>query len=194
MYWVSPFTYLLGGYLGLLLDGVPIRCETNELAIFSPPPGQDCQSYAGQFAQQAGGYVQSQPNGDCGYCQFRDGTTFAASFNVVPRYIWRDFGILCKYRRTHTDRGLQVNILCRHLRRVQLWGGFCLHLAVSRRPTKDQISLQFGGTAAEEGHEAETEWRFCVSWVVSWCWGRVESLGRGAVSGSPISRALPKGE
>ena len=95
MYWVTPFKYLLEGFLGLLLDGVPIRCDTNELAIFSAPPGQDCQSYAGSYATQSGGYVETQPNGQCGFCQYSDGTAFAASFNVFPKYVWRDFGIMC---------------------------------------------------------------------------------------------------
>jgi ATP-binding cassette subfamily G (WHITE) protein 2 (SNQ2) len=97
MYWLTPFKYLLEGFLGLLLDGVPINCETKELAIFSAPPGQDCQSYAGGFANQTGGYVQTQPDGSCGFCQYSNGNGFAASFNVYPKYIWRDFGIMCKF-------------------------------------------------------------------------------------------------
>jgi ATP-binding cassette subfamily G (WHITE) protein 2 (SNQ2) len=92
MYWVTPFKYLLEGFLALLVRGQPVVCETKELAIFPPPPGQDCQAYAGQYAQQAGGYVQTQPDGNCGFCQFATGDAFAASFNVFPRYIWRDFG------------------------------------------------------------------------------------------------------
>jgi ATP-binding cassette subfamily G (WHITE) protein 2 (SNQ2) len=92
MYWLTPFKYLLEGFLALLVQGQTIRCDTKELAIFPPPPGQSCDAYAGQYARQAGGYVQTQPNGDCGYCQFATGEAFAASFNVFPRYIWRDFG------------------------------------------------------------------------------------------------------
>ncbi|KAL1594863.1 ATP-binding cassette transporter snq2 [Nothophoma quercina] len=97
MYWLTPFKYLLEGFLGLLLQGQEIRCDTNELAIFPPPPGQDCQTYAGQFAQQSGGYVEAQPDGNCGYCQYATGDAFAASFNVFPKYIWRDFGIMWAY-------------------------------------------------------------------------------------------------
>ncbi|PSN73742.1 ABC drug exporter AtrF [Corynespora cassiicola Philippines] len=97
MYWLTPFKYLLEGFLALLTDGIPIQCDENELAIFPPPPGQDCQTYAGNFARQSGGYVQTQPNGDCGFCQFADGTAFAASFNIFPQYIWRDFGIMWAY-------------------------------------------------------------------------------------------------
>ncbi|OSS54315.1 hypothetical protein B5807_00119 [Epicoccum nigrum] len=97
MYWLTPFKYLLEGFLALLVSGQEIRCDTKELAIFPPPPGQDCQSYAGQFAQQSGGYVQTQPDGNCGYCQYATGDAFAASFNVFPKYIWRDFGIMWIY-------------------------------------------------------------------------------------------------
>lgn len=97
MYWLTPFHYLLEGMLALLTDGIPIECSTSELAIFPPPPGQDCQSYAGQFAQQSGGYVQTQPNGDCGFCQYASGTQFAASFNVMAGNVWRDFGIMWIY-------------------------------------------------------------------------------------------------
>lgn len=92
MYWLTPFKYLLEGFLALLVRGQEIRCETTELAIFPPPSGQDCQTYAGQFAQQSGGYVQTQPDGNCGFCQYATGEAFAASFNVFPQYIWRNFG------------------------------------------------------------------------------------------------------
>ncbi|CAI9629153.1 unnamed protein product [Alternaria burnsii] len=97
MYHLTPFRYLLEGFLALLVQGQEIRCETNELAIFPPPPGQDCQTYAGQFAQQAGGYVEAQPDGTCGFCQYATGDAFAASFNVFPKSIWRDFGIMWAY-------------------------------------------------------------------------------------------------
>ena len=97
MYHLTPFRYLLEGFLALLVQGQEIRCETNELAIFPPPPGQDCQTYAGQFAQQAGGYVEAQPDGTCGFCQYATGDAFATSFNVFPKSIWRDFGIMWAY-------------------------------------------------------------------------------------------------
>jgi len=97
MYWLTPFHYLLEGFLALLVRGLPIECAPEELALFPPPPGQDCQTYAAAAAQRAGGYVQTQPGGVCGYCQFATGDAFAASFNVFPRHIWRDFGIVWVY-------------------------------------------------------------------------------------------------
>ncbi|KAF2642827.1 hypothetical protein P280DRAFT_276326 [Massarina eburnea CBS 473.64] len=98
MYWLTPFHYLLEGFLGLLVNGLPVECDSSELAIFPPPPGQNCQSYAGSYAQQSGGYVQTQPNGDCGFCQYATGDAFAASFNVFAKNTYRDFGFMCKCR------------------------------------------------------------------------------------------------
>lgn len=97
MYWLTPFKYMLEGFLGLLLGGLPIKCSEKELAIFSPPPGQSCESYAGDFVRQSTGYMQIMDNGMCGFCQYADGTAYAASFNVFPKYIWRDFGIVWVY-------------------------------------------------------------------------------------------------
>jgi ATP-binding cassette subfamily G (WHITE) protein 2 (SNQ2) len=96
MYWLTPFHYLLEGFLSLLVSGLTIQCDTSELAIFPPPPGQDCQSYAGSYARQSGGYVQTQPNGECGFCQYATGDAFAASFNVFRKNTYRDFGFMCK--------------------------------------------------------------------------------------------------
>jgi ABC-type multidrug transport system permease subunit len=94
---LQPFHYLLEGMLGLVIHDIPIRCSTTELAIFSTPPGQTCDSYAGNFAHQAGGYVQTQPNGQCGYCQYSTGDSFGASFSVYYNHLWRNFGFFWAY-------------------------------------------------------------------------------------------------
>ena len=83
--------------LSIVTTGLPVRCETNELAIFPPPPGQTCDQYAGGFAQQSGGYVETQPDGSCGFCQFATGDAWAASFSVYYSNLWRDFGIFWAY-------------------------------------------------------------------------------------------------
>lgn len=97
MYWLTPFHYLLEGMLGLVIHNVPVKCDTVELAIFNPPPGQSCASYAGAFATQSGGYVQTQPNGQCGFCQYSSGDVFGASFSVYYSHLWRDFGFFWAY-------------------------------------------------------------------------------------------------
>jgi ATP-binding cassette subfamily G (WHITE) protein 2 (SNQ2) len=97
MYWLSPFHYLLEGLLALVTHGLPITCDAEELANFSPPPGQSCNTYAGEYAQQSGGYVVTQANGLCGFCQYRDGDAFAASFNVYWGHVYRDYGFFWAY-------------------------------------------------------------------------------------------------
>jgi ATP-binding cassette subfamily G (WHITE) protein 2 (SNQ2) len=97
MYFLSPFTYLLEGMLSLVVHNVTITCETAELAIFSAPPGQTCDSYVGPYIAQAGGYVQTQANGQCGFCQYANGDEFARNFNVYYRHLWRDYGFFWVY-------------------------------------------------------------------------------------------------
>lgn len=82
MYWMSPFHYLLEGLLGLVTHNIPITCTESELARFAAPAGQTCESYAGPYAAQAGGYVTTLSGGLCGFCQYANGDEFAASFNV----------------------------------------------------------------------------------------------------------------
>lgn len=96
MYWLTPFRYLMESMLALITDGVPVRCDRSEMAVFPPPPGQTCDSYVGPYVQQAGGYVQTFSDGNCGFCQYADGNQFAASFDVYTSNIWRDYGIFCE--------------------------------------------------------------------------------------------------
>ncbi|RHZ56971.1 hypothetical protein CDV55_104831 [Aspergillus turcosus] len=93
MYWLTPFHYLLEGFLGVLTHDIPVRCLSREMTSFSPPAGETCQSYAGAFARQAGGYVQDAAGGLCAYCQYSIGDAFAASFNIFYSHKWRDYGI-----------------------------------------------------------------------------------------------------
>ena len=97
MYFLSPFTYLLEGFLGVAVHNRPVICASNEFARFPPPPGQTCQSYAQSFIAQAGGYVQNGTNGLCEFCQYASGDEFARGFNVFYNNIWRDYGIFWAY-------------------------------------------------------------------------------------------------
>ncbi|KAJ6127139.1 CDR ABC transporter [Penicillium sp. IBT 18751x] len=93
MYWLTPFHYLLEGFLGVATHNVPVQCVEREEAHFSPPSGMTCQEYAGAYAREAGGYVRDAANGLCAYCQYSEGDQFAASFNVFYSHKWRDYGI-----------------------------------------------------------------------------------------------------
>ncbi|KAJ5548200.1 CDR ABC transporter [Penicillium frequentans] len=97
MYWLTPFHYLLEGFLGVVTHNVPITCVEREEAHFSPPPGQTCQEYVGTYAREAGGYVSDVGNGMCAYCQYSTGDQYAASYNVFYSHKWRNYGIFWAY-------------------------------------------------------------------------------------------------
>lgn len=76
MYWVTPFHYLLEGFLSVLTHDVPIQCLPREEARFSAPDNQTCLEYAANYAEKAGGYVTDNGDGLCAYCQFSSGDQF----------------------------------------------------------------------------------------------------------------------
>ena len=94
MYWLSPFTYVLEGMLGVLTHRVPVQCQSAEFARFTPPDGVSCDAYASDYLEQAGGYVQTGMDGVCELCQYRDGGEFSKSFHISYTHRWRDFGIV----------------------------------------------------------------------------------------------------
>ena len=80
--------------LAATLNGIPIQCTPSETARFDPPPNQTCQSYAGQFARSAGGYLLNPgASMDCQYCQYSVGNDYLKTLNIRADEKWRDFGI-----------------------------------------------------------------------------------------------------
>ena len=97
MYWLTPFRYLLEGFLAVAINDLPVICEPEELARFPAPPGETCDSYTQPFIQQAGGYVQTGPDGICEFCQYATGDEFGVSFNAFYSNVWRNFGIFAAF-------------------------------------------------------------------------------------------------
>jgi ATP-binding cassette subfamily G (WHITE) protein 2 (SNQ2) len=93
MYWVSPFHYLLEGFLAVAAHDQPVVCSATEFARFSPPAGRTCQDYTREQTSAMGGYVQTGLDGLCELCAYKNGDEFAKGFNVYYSHIWRDFGI-----------------------------------------------------------------------------------------------------
>lgn len=90
MYWVNPATYWIGGMLAATMDGVPIQCDPSETAQFDVPPNQTCQSYAGEFAQAAGGYLLNpDATSGCQYCQYSVANQYLATLNIEASEKWR---------------------------------------------------------------------------------------------------------
>ncbi|KAJ5956072.1 hypothetical protein N7501_010351 [Penicillium viridicatum] len=97
MYWLTPFHYLLEGFVGVITHNVPMRCIEREESHFSAPAGMNCQQYAGSYAEKAGGYVRDAGNGMCAFCQYFNGDQYAKSLNVFYAHKWRDYGIFWGY-------------------------------------------------------------------------------------------------
>jgi ATP-binding cassette subfamily G (WHITE) protein 2 (SNQ2) len=96
-YYLNPSTYWIGGVLAATLNNTPGYCSSSELAIFNPPPGMDCGTYAANFLNSAPGNVGNLTNplatSNCGYCQYRSGVDYIATLNISPKDKWGYFGI-----------------------------------------------------------------------------------------------------
>ncbi|XDG02326.1 hypothetical protein ABKA04_001941 [Annulohypoxylon sp. FPYF3050] len=98
MYWANPATYWIGGMLAATLDGVPVQCAPSETARFDVPQNQTCQSYAGEFAHTAGGYLLNpDATSDCQYCPYSSGNQYLTTLNINSDDKWRNFGIFLAF-------------------------------------------------------------------------------------------------
>ncbi|KAG9049168.1 hypothetical protein FS837_010987 [Tulasnella sp. UAMH 9824] len=95
LYELSPFTRVVAGLVVTELQGLNITCREDEFAVFDPPSGQTCETWANTFVSTFGGYVQN-PNAtsDCQYCQFKVGNEFFNGLNMRYENRWRDLGIV----------------------------------------------------------------------------------------------------
>ncbi|KAL9601195.1 MAG: hypothetical protein Q9219_002695 [cf. Caloplaca sp. 3 TL-2023] len=93
MYYLTPFRYILDGFLGVAVHNRPVKCQSSEFARFPAPPGQTCESYTQDFISMAGGYVQTGVNGICEFCQYKNGDEFAKGFNIEYGNKWIDYGV-----------------------------------------------------------------------------------------------------
>ncbi|KAI1375082.1 ABC-2 type transporter-domain-containing protein [Hypoxylon crocopeplum] len=98
MYYVNPSTYWIGGILAATLDGLHVECDPSETAQFDAPPNQTCHTYAGDFADAAGGYLLNpDATAGCQYCPYSTGNQYLATLNINADEKWRDFGIFLAF-------------------------------------------------------------------------------------------------
>ncbi|KFX86808.1 hypothetical protein V490_08828 [Pseudogymnoascus sp. VKM F-3557] len=83
LYYLSPFTYLLGGMATSVITGQVVTCSEADLSIFSPPSGQSCDSYAGDWALSASAQLLN-PNAtsNCQVCKYTTGDQYLEIFNL----------------------------------------------------------------------------------------------------------------
>ena len=98
MYYVNPATYWIAGVLAATLNRIPVRCADSESALFDPPPGSDCATYAAHFIQAAPGYLSNPTaHSQCRYCPYTTGSDYLATLHIDAGDKWRDFAIFLAF-------------------------------------------------------------------------------------------------
>ncbi|KAL4875271.1 ABC-2 type transporter-domain-containing protein [Aspergillus karnatakaensis] len=95
LYYLDPFTYLVGGLLTPVLWNVKVECSPSEYLQFIAPSGQTCGEYMADFLSVNAGYLRdANSTGTCDFCQYESGKDYARTFNLREEYFgWRDTGI-----------------------------------------------------------------------------------------------------
>lgn len=127
MYQLTPYTRVLSAMLSTELQyvlnsvvvlvwinpsccsGLSITCNPDEFSIFSPPSGQTCQQWAGDFVDSFGGYLNN-PNAtsSCEYCQYSVGDQYYTPLNIRYDNRWRDVWIVFAF----FGKLLSVSLCC----------------------------------------------------------------------------------
>ncbi|KAL4923788.1 putative ABC multidrug transporter [Aspergillus undulatus] len=99
MYYVTPFTYWIGGVLTSVLRGVPVICDESELTVFQSPANMTCGEYAGSWLTEHGvGYLSNPDDlGECGYCEYSYGDDYLSGIGLDSSKIWPYFGIFLAF-------------------------------------------------------------------------------------------------
>lgn len=101
LYYLNPFTYLLGGLLIAVDGGLSVHCEDSDLHKFTPPPGQTCGAYAGSWASSAmAQLIDPLATDSCSVCIWTNGDQYLDGFNLSPHKTggkWGFWGIFLAF-------------------------------------------------------------------------------------------------
>ncbi|KAL5364493.1 ABC-2 type transporter-domain-containing protein [Aspergillus floccosus] len=99
MYYMTPFTYWIGGVLTAVLRGMPVVCDADELTVFEAPANSTCGDYAGAWLRAKGVGYLSNPDetGRCGYCKYSFGDDYLSGIGLDASKIWPYFGIFVAF-------------------------------------------------------------------------------------------------
>ncbi len=118
MYKLSPFTYFVQSFVSPLVHGKTLVCKESEYNILTPPSGESCSSFLGDYIDREGGYLKYPDATDqCMYCPYTMQEEVMATYNVRWAYRWRNFGFSFAY--------IIFNVVamlgCYYLVRVRVW-------------------------------------------------------------------------
>lgn len=95
LYYLDPYTRVMGSMISTELHGLRIQCKPEEFAVFNPPEGQTCAAWAGEFVSAFGGYLDNADDTSaCRYCPYSVGEDFFLPLNIRYEDRWRDVWIL----------------------------------------------------------------------------------------------------
>jgi len=95
LYQLNPYTRTLSAMVSTELTGLVIKCRPDEFAMFNPPANQTCSTWAQDFVNVFGGYLDNPlSTSDCRYCQFAVGDQFFDPLNIMFSNRWRDVFIV----------------------------------------------------------------------------------------------------
>ncbi|KAF5385059.1 hypothetical protein D9615_001097 [Tricholomella constricta] len=98
VYELDPYTRTLAAMVSTELNGLAIKCKSDEFAIFDPPSGQTCMEWGQTFVDKFGGYIDNLSDTvKCRYCQFAIGNQFFEPLNIRYSNRWRDVFILLAF-------------------------------------------------------------------------------------------------
>jgi len=97
MYYVSPFTYLVGGFLSAGIANTAVHCSDAELLAFNSANGTTCQEYMAPYIDNFGGYITDNATSQCQYCTYDNSNFFLDSLQIHYDDRWRNFGIMWAY-------------------------------------------------------------------------------------------------
>ncbi|KAF6512916.1 hypothetical protein HZS61_007722 [Fusarium oxysporum f. sp. conglutinans] len=99
LYYLSPFTYLLGGMVTAVTSSVGVSCSSADLTLFTAPANETCSSYVSKWALSASAQLLNpEASGDdyCQVCRWTTGTQFLDQFNLGDGQLggqWGSWGI-----------------------------------------------------------------------------------------------------
>jgi ATP-binding cassette subfamily G (WHITE) protein 2 (SNQ2) len=97
LYWINPFTYLLGGLITAVIEDQSVVCKEEDLYFLSPPVNETCGSYLSSWASSARVQVLNpSDNENCRLCQYTTGNQYLEEFRLGDGQnggIWGNWGI-----------------------------------------------------------------------------------------------------
>ncbi|KAJ5619237.1 hypothetical protein N7510_003221 [Penicillium lagena] len=98
LYYLNPFTYMIGSLLTFNMWDIDVTCSELELAIFNPPSGTTCGQYLADYMQGLGSgtnLLNPDSTSNCKVCEYRTGSDYLMSIDITHYYDgWRNAGIV----------------------------------------------------------------------------------------------------